>query len=113
LLDAYQAWLLSYSGLLGAVGGVLVCDYVAIRRGRLEPRDLYRADGKYRYAAGLNRRAVAALAAGVAVALAGLVHPALSFLFQGAWFSAALVAAGLYYLLMRAGATPTRGEESP
>jgi NCS1 family nucleobase:cation symporter-1 len=113
LLDAYQAWLLSYSGLLGAVGGVLVCDYVAIRRGRLEPRDLYRADGKYRYAGGLNRRAVAALAAGVAVALAGLVHPALSFLFQGAWFSAALVAAGLYYLLMRAGATPTRAGESP
>ena len=33
LLDMYQAWLISYSGLLGAVGGVIICDYVVIRRG--------------------------------------------------------------------------------
>lgn len=32
LLDRYQTWLLSYSGLLGAVAGVLVCDYVIVRR---------------------------------------------------------------------------------
>jgi hypothetical protein len=42
LLDAYQTWLLSYSGLLGAVGGVLVCDYLVIRRLKLQLDDLYR-----------------------------------------------------------------------
>ncbi len=103
LLDQYQTWLIGYSGLLGAVAGVLVCDYVIIRRGALDLRDLYRTDGVYRYTAGFNGRAVAALAAGIGVALLGLVHPALRFLFDGAWFSAALMAFGVYWALMSGG----------
>ncbi len=101
LLDMYQAWLITYSGLLGAVGGVIICDYVVIRRGVLSLRDLYTANGAYAYTGGVNRRAVAALGAGVLVALAGLLHPGLRFLFDGAWFSAAGVAFGLYWLMMR------------
>ena len=101
LLDMYQGWLLSYSGLLGAVGGVIICDYVLIRRGHLKLADLYRADGAYAYRSGVNRRAVAATAAGVLVALAGLLAPGLRFLFSGAWFSAALASFLLYYALMR------------
>jgi len=103
LLDSYQAWLISYSGLLGAVGGVLVCDYLLIRRGALALADLYRAEGRYWYTGGTNRKAVAAVAAGVLVALAGLLTPRLAFLFQGAWFSAGLVAFALYFVLMRTG----------
>lgn len=100
LLDAYQTWLISYSGLLGAVGGILVCDYLVLRRGRLVVDDLYRMDGRYAYAGGVNPRALVALGAGVVTALAGLLDPALSFLFEGAWFSAALVAALVYFVLM-------------
>jgi len=37
----------------------------------------------------------------VAVALAGKLHPGLAFLFNGAWFSAAVVSIALYWLLMR------------
>jgi NCS1 family nucleobase:cation symporter-1 len=106
LLDRYQTWLIGYSGLLGAVAGVVVCDYVVIQRGRLALRDLYAADGRYRYAGGVNRRALLALAAGIATALIGLLHPALRFLFDGAWFSAAGVAGGLYWLLMRSERMP-------
>ena len=106
LLDSYQTWLLSYSGLLGAVGGVLVCDYLVVRRCGLVLRDLYRTDGIYGYDAGVNWRAVAALVAGALTALAGLLHPALAFLFGGAWFSAAIVAFVVYYALMRP--APTR-----
>jgi NCS1 family nucleobase:cation symporter-1 len=105
LLDRYQTWLIGYSGLLGAVAGVIVCDYVVLRRGRLDLAGLYAVDGPYRYTAGVNRRAVAALVAGILVGLAGLAHPALRFLFDGAWFSAAGVSGGLYWLLMR----PERG----
>jgi len=101
LLDAYQTWLISYSGLLGAVGGVIVCDYVLVRRGALVLRDLYVADGAYAYSGGVNRRAVAAVLAGILTALAGTLHPALRFLFSGAWFSAAIVSFALYYVLMR------------
>ena len=106
LLDAYQTWLLSYSGLLGAVGGILVCDYLVIRRTELDLTDLYRERGRYWYRGGFNRRALIALAAGVLVALAGLLHPSLAFLFNGAWFSAAAVSFLLYYLLMRASPAP-------
>ena len=106
LLDSYQSWLLSYSGLLGAVGGILVCDYLVIRRKELDLTDLYRERGRYWYSGGFNRRALIALVAGVVVALAGTIHPSLAFLFNGAWFSAAAVSFGLYLLLMRAAPVP-------
>ncbi len=110
LLDAYQTWLLSYSGLLGAVGGVLVADYLVVRRGRLALADLYREHGRYWYRGGVNSAAVIATTAGVAVALAGLLHPSLAFLFQGAWFSAALVAFVVHIALMRPARAPAPEE---
>ncbi|MCH7563786.1 MAG: NCS1 family nucleobase:cation symporter-1 [Gemmatimonadetes bacterium] len=105
LLDMYQTWLISYSGLLGAVAGVLVCDYVVIRRGVLRLRDLYTEGGAYTYQRGVNRHAVVATLTGIAVALVGTLHPSLAFLFNGAWFSAAIVAFLVYFLFMRGEAT--------
>ncbi|HSD32053.1 MAG TPA: allantoin permease, partial [Gemmatimonadales bacterium] len=67
---------------------------------------LYDQHGRYAYAGGVNRRAVLALTTGALTALAGLAHPALRFLFDGAWFSAAGVAGGLYWLLMRSERMP-------
>ena len=101
LLDMYQTWLISYSGLLGAVGGVIVCDYLVLRRGDLELADLYRKDGVYTYTGGVNRRAILATLGGIAFALAGTLHPSIGFLFSGAWFTAAGASFTLYYLLMR------------
>lgn len=101
LLDVYQGWLLSYSGLLGAAGGVILADYLVVRRGRLDVRGLYDEHGPYRYSGGVNPRAMIALAAGVAVALLGLAAPSLRFLFDGAWFSATLVSFATHALLMR------------
>ncbi|MGQ0704468.1 MAG: NCS1 family nucleobase:cation symporter-1 [Gemmatimonadales bacterium] len=98
LLDAYQTWLISYSGLLGAVGGVIVCDYLVVRGRRLSLHDLYAEDGSYGL---INRSAIIATVAGILVALAGTLHPSLHFLFSGAWFSAALVSFVLYSYLMR------------
>jgi NCS1 family nucleobase:cation symporter-1 len=101
LLDMYQTWLISYSGLLGAIGGVMICDYLVIRRTQLDVGGLYDAAGIYRYADGVNRRALIALVAGVAVALVGKLHPSLGFLFTGAWFSATAVSFATYYAMMR------------
>jgi NCS1 family nucleobase:cation symporter-1 len=110
LLDRYQAWLLTYSGLLGAVGGVLTCDYLVLRRGRLVAADLYARAGRYTYRDGVNHAAIWAVVAGVAVAALGLLVPALRFLFDGAWFSAAIVSGVVYYVLMRRG--PGRGADA-
>jgi len=101
LLDVYQTWLITYSGLLGAVAGVLITDYVVVRRWALVVDDLYRPDGQYAYTNGVNRAAIVALAVGVAVALAGLLDSSLRFLFDGAWFSAAIASSVVYVALMR------------
>jgi NCS1 family nucleobase:cation symporter-1 len=101
LLDMYQTWLITYSGLLGAAGGVLMCDYLVIRRTRLDVDALYDARGSYGYRSGFNIQALIALACGVAVALVGRVVPGLGFLFSGAWFSATAVAFLVYWALMK------------
>ena len=38
-------WLVAYSSLLGAVGGILIADYFVIRRTRLDLTGLYRPGG--------------------------------------------------------------------
>ena len=106
LLDSYQTWLITYSGLLGAVGGVIVCDYLLVRRGQLRVADLYSETGAYSYDAGINRIGMLAMGAGIVVALSGLLHPSVRFLFNGAWFSAAIVAFVFYAILMRSLAVP-------
>jgi NCS1 family nucleobase:cation symporter-1 len=42
-------WLLGYSGGLGSIAGVLVCDYWFVRRKALRLADLYRRDGVYAF----------------------------------------------------------------
>lgn len=101
LLDMYQTWLISYSGLLGAAGGVLIADYLVVRRMSLSVPELYDERGQYRYRNGFNDRALIALAAGVLVALLGKLDPRLNFLFSGAWFSATLVSLVVYVALMK------------
>src|SRR5581483_3007249 len=56
-------WLVGYSALLGAIGGVLICDYYVIKKTRLDLPALYAAEGPYWYTRGWNPRGLAALAA--------------------------------------------------
>ncbi len=66
-------WLVGYSLLLGAVGGVLIADYIVVRRMRLDQAGLYQKDGPYWYLAGFNPVAIIALVLGIAVALPGFL----------------------------------------
>ncbi|HUK16205.1 MAG TPA: NCS1 family nucleobase:cation symporter-1 [Bryobacteraceae bacterium] len=101
-------WLVGYSGLLGPIAGVMIADYFLVRRARLKVDDLYRRNGIYEYDNGVNWRAVAALAAGIAMALLGLVVPPLRFLYDYAWFIGFGVAGAVYVFLMQSTAI-TRG----
>lgn len=94
-------WLVGYSGLLGPIAGVMIADYYLVRRSRLNIGDLYRRGGEYEYENGVNWRAVAALAAGVVVALLGLVVPALRLLYDYAWFVGFGVSGAVYVALMQ------------
>jgi nucleobase:cation symporter-1, NCS1 family len=100
-------WLVAYSGLLGAVGGVLIADYFVVRRMRLDVAGLYRKGGPYWYAGGFNPRALVALAAGIAPCVPGFlaavgwahVHPAWEELYHYAWFLSFAVAFAVYTAL--------------
>ncbi len=97
----YIGWLVSYSGLLGPVAGIMVSDYILLRKTRLDRDALYRHDGIYKYSRGFNPKAVIALIVGVMAALIGIVVPALHPLYDYAWFVGLFVSGGLYMLLMR------------
>jgi NCS1 family nucleobase:cation symporter-1 len=100
--DAYIfGWLVGYSGLLGPVAGIMVCDYFLIRKTELDVNSLYHREGAYYYAKGINPRAVIALFVGVVIALIGLAVKPLHFLYDYAWFVGFFVAGGLYVALMR------------
>jgi NCS1 family nucleobase:cation symporter-1 len=54
-------WLIGYSSLMGAIGGILIADYWVLRRRELSLADLFTPEGRYTYSGGINPRAVAAL----------------------------------------------------
>ena len=93
-------WLVGYSGFLGPIAGVLICDYFVVRKKLLVVEDLYRRKGRYEYARGFNWTAVLALAAGAGVAFVGLVVPPLRVLYDYAWFVGFLVSFLVYLFLM-------------
>src|SRR6202790_1679550 len=94
-------WLVGYSGLLGPIAGIMIADYFVYRGCELSVEDLYQRGRRYEYSNGVNVRALVALGAGIAVALVGLVVPALRWLYDYAWFVGFLVAAAVYLALMR------------
>ncbi len=91
-------WLVGYSGLLGPIAGIMITDYFLLRRTELSVADLYRRNGRYEYRNGVNWRALVALAAGVIVALCGLLIPPVSWLYSYAWFVGFFVSGLIYYV---------------
>jgi NCS1 family nucleobase:cation symporter-1 len=92
LLENLFAFLSYYGGFIGAIGGIMVCDYYVFRRRRLNVPDLYRTDGQFRYWRGVNPAGVIAW---FAAALVSLIWLDIAFLLG---FPIAFV---LYYVLMR------------
>lgn len=100
-------WLIGYSGLMGAIGGILICDYFVIRKKHLELAELFKTDGIYSYGSGFNWRAIVALVLAIAPVVPGFLRAAttpggqvanpgiLDTLYIYAWF----VTFGLAFLL--------------
>ncbi|HEV2223732.1 MAG TPA: cytosine permease, partial [Candidatus Acidoferrales bacterium] len=93
-------WLVGYSGFLGPIAGILICDYFVLRGKVLAPQDLYRRGGQYEYSRGINWQAIVALALGVGVAFIGLIVPPLRVLYNYAWFVGFAVSFAAYFVLM-------------
>ncbi len=108
-------WLIGSSSLLGAVGGVLVCDYWAVRQTRLEPAELFKANGIYSYDRGVNWCAILAVVVALLPCVPGFVDQVTGgavlrsdtatstvfrLLYQYTWFVTFGVGFVLYFFLM-------------
>ncbi len=71
-------WLIGYSSLMGALGGILIADYWVLRRQKLNLRDLFQLQGEYTYTNGTNWRAVAALVLSILPVVPGFIRAALT-----------------------------------
>jgi NCS1 family nucleobase:cation symporter-1 len=107
-------WLIGYSGLMGAIGGIMICDYWVLRRRRLDLAGLFRPAGRYAYTNGFNWRALIALGAAIAPVVPGFLRAATTPNFTGqlpdptlsdtlyayAWFVTFGIGFIVYYVLM-------------
>jgi NCS1 family nucleobase:cation symporter-1 len=66
-------WLIGSSSLLGAVGGVMICDYWVLRRARLSVDNLFDPNGRYRYDRGFNWCAILAVALAILPVIPGFI----------------------------------------
>jgi NCS1 family nucleobase:cation symporter-1 len=71
-------WLIGYSSLMGAIGGILIADYWVIRKKELSLEDLFKVDGRYSYTGGVNRRAMAILVVSILPVVPGFIRAALT-----------------------------------
>jgi NCS1 family nucleobase:cation symporter-1 len=105
-------WLIGYSGLMGAIGGIMICDYWILRKQKLELAEIFKTDGIYSYSNGFNWRAVLALVLAIAPVVYGFIRAATTpggqvpdpnffdTIYKYAFFVTFGIAFVVYYLLM-------------
>jgi nucleobase:cation symporter-1, NCS1 family len=108
------SWLVAYSALLGAIGGILICDYWLLRRTRLRLGELFEENGNYGYDRGYNWCAILSMTVGIAWCAAGFIDNITNGHFLGAsrtsaffrsiynygWFVTFAVSFALYAVFM-------------
>ena len=104
-------WLIGYSGLMGAIAGILICDYWVIRKQRLDLEGLFDPHGPYSYGNGFNWRALAALVIAIVPVVPGFLRAATTpggrvsnpaffdHLYTYAWFVTFALGFVIYYVL--------------
>jgi NCS1 family nucleobase:cation symporter-1 len=106
-------WLIGYSSLMGAIGGILIADYWVLRKRELSLDDLFKVNGRYSYEGGINRRAMLALILSIAPVVPGFLRAATTpggqvadptlwdSLYTYAWFVTFGLSFALYLLLSK------------
>ncbi|MBX7221881.1 MAG: NCS1 family nucleobase:cation symporter-1 [Blastocatellia bacterium] len=106
-------WLIGYSGLMGAIAGILICDYWVLRRQQLDLAGLFHEKGPYSYGSGYNWRAIGVFVLAVAPVVPGFLRAAstpggqvadpnfLDTLYTYAWFVTFGIAFVLYFISMQ------------
>jgi NCS1 nucleoside transporter family len=108
-VDHAQRWIVHLGNVAAPLTGVILADYLLVRRRQVDVAALYEPRGLYHYVRGVNLAAVAATAAAVG-AYYGLPHGAVKVVWGMAVGAAAyvLLAAAQRLLLARASSSETR-----
>ena len=106
-------WLIGYSGLMGAIAGIMICDYWVLRRQRLSLAELFNEKGRYTYTKGFNWYALISFVVAVVPVVPGFLRAAvtrggqvanpgfLDTLYTYAWFVTFAIGFVLYFIFMR------------
>jgi NCS1 family nucleobase:cation symporter-1 len=106
-------WLIGYSSLMGAIGGILIADYWVLRDRQLSVRDLFALNGRYTYTNGVNHAAMIALVLSILPVVPGFIRAAITpggqvadptlfdHMYTHAWFITFGLSAVLYLALMK------------
>jgi NCS1 family nucleobase:cation symporter-1 len=106
-------WLIGYSGLMGAIAGIMICDYWVLRRQRLSLAELFNERGRYTYTKGFNWYALISFVVAVVPVVPGFLRAAatrggqvanpgmLDTLYTYAWFVTFAIGFVLYFIFMR------------
>ena len=103
-------WLIGYGGLMGAIAGIMICDYWILRRAHLDLAALFDVGGIYSYGNGWNWRALVALVVAIAPCVPGFLRAAtgntatpsvFDSIYTYSWFITFALGALVYAALMR------------
>lgn len=92
-------WLGTYSGILGPIAAIIICDYWISKKKTLKLKELFMENGIYSYSNGINKSSIIALIIGVVVALIGKIVPALAVIVDYSWFAGFAVSFIIYLIL--------------
>ena len=104
-----ETWLDGYGAILGAVEGILIFDYVVIRRFKFESVDSFLSNGRFKYFRGFNPAAIIAFAVSLFLVyppysylpVSFPLFPYQSWLYQGSWIFTIIFSGIIYILLMK------------
>ena len=117
-------WLIGYSSLMGALGGILIADYWIVKKQQLSLRDLFKVDGLYTYSNGVNWRAIAALVLAMLPVVPGFINAATTpggqiadpnifdRIYTYAWF-VTFALSFIFYLILMRGSSRASAVEAP
>ena len=104
-----ETWLDGYGAILGAVEGVLIFDYVIIRRFKFEAVDSFLPGGRFKYYKGFNPAAVIAFVLSLILVyppssylpVSFVLYPYQSWVYQGSWIFTIIFSGIIYTIMMK------------
>jgi cytosine/uracil/thiamine/allantoin permease len=106
LIDQAQSWITHLGNVAAPLTGVILADYLVLKRRRIDVPALFDPDGRYRYLNGVNVAALLAVAGGV-----GVYYSVPQEWLKVPWGVAVGGAAYLLLAAVRPGVRPGRGKD--